>query len=129
MFKLETKIKTKNNHIQVEKYEEKVVKSSFTGSTITKYSVLNTVSKYMNHQNIVKSISTLFPTRWHNATKFGVNQILMAITLASISGVSRIAFFSSDGLVKALLKLNKAINEDAISATLKRLEQKGSDTC
>ena len=83
----------------------------------------------MNRQNIVKSISTLFPTDWHNATKFGVNQILMAITLASISGISRInkiAAFSGDGLVKTLLKLDKAINENAISAALKGLGQKGA---
>jgi len=109
--------------------QSKVVKASFTGSNITKYSGLNTVAKYMNGQNIVKSISTLFPTRWHNATKFGVNQILMAITLSSISGISRIckiATFSGDGLVKALLKLDKAINENAISATLKTLGQSGA---
>ncbi len=107
----------------------KVVKASFTGSNITKYSGLNSVAKYMNRQDIVKSISTLFPTRWHNATKFGVNQVLMAITLSSISGVnriSRIAAFCGDGLVKALLKLNKAINEDAISAALKGLGQQGA---
>ena len=72
------------------KNQSKVVKSSFTGSNITKYSGLNTVSKYMNRQNIVRSISTSFPTVSHNATKIGVNQILMAITLASISGISRI---------------------------------------
>ncbi len=83
----------------------------------------------MNRQNIVKSINATFPTQWHNATKFGVNQILMAITLSSISGISRIcriAAFSGDGLVKALLKLDKAINENAISATLKGLGQKGA---
>lgn len=83
--------------------QSKVVKASFTGSNITKYSGLNTVAKYMNRQNIVKSISTLFPTQRNNATKFGVNQILMAITLASISGINRIcriATFSGDGLVK-----------------------------
>ena len=109
--------------------QSKVVKASFTGSNITKYSGLNTVAKYMNRQNIVKSISASFPTRMHNATKFGVNQILMAITLASISGINRIcriAAFSSDGLVKALLKLNKAINQDAISAALKGLGQQGA---
>jgi len=39
--------------------QSKVVKSSFTGSNITKYSGLNTVAKYMNRQDIVKSISTL----------------------------------------------------------------------
>jgi hypothetical protein len=109
--------------------QSKVVKASFTGSNITKFSGLNTVAKYMNRQNIVKSISSSFPTQWHNATKFGVNQVLMAITLSSISGINRIcriAAFSGDGLVKALLKLDKAINEDAISATLKGLGQKGA---
>jgi hypothetical protein len=116
-----TKKKLKNQY--------KVVKSSFTGTNITKYSGLNTVAKYMNRQHIVKSISTSFPTEWHNATKFGVNQVLMAITLASISGINRIyriAVFSGDGLVKALLKLDKAINENAISATLKNLGQSGA---
>ena len=116
-----TKNKLKNQY--------KVVKSSFTGSNITKYSGLNTVAKYMNSQNIVKSISSSFPTKWHNATKFGINQILMDITLSSISGISRIcriAAFSGDGLVKALLRLDKAINENAISATLKNLGQSGA---
>jgi len=109
--------------------QSKIVKASFSGSNITKYSGLNTVAKYMNRQNIVKSISTLFPTRWQNATRFGVNQVLMAITLSSISGINRIcriAAFSGDGLVKALLKLEKAINEDAISAILKGLGQPGA---
>lgn len=92
----------------------------------------------MNRQDIVKSISSSFLTQWYNATKFGVNQILMAITLASVSGISRIcriAAFSGDGLVKALLGLDKAINENraceltednAISATLKKLGQNGA---
>lgn len=109
--------------------QSKVVKASFTGSNITKYSGLNSAAKYMNRQDIVKSISVSFPTRWHNATKFGVNQILMAVTLASISGISRIckiAAFSGDGLVKTLLKLDKAINENAISAALKGLGQNGA---
>ena len=111
------------------KNQSKVVKSSFTSSNITKYSGLNTVAKYMNRQHLVKSISSSFPTVWHNATKFGVNQVLMAITLASISGISRIcriAAFSEDGLVRALLRLDKAINENAISATLKNLGQSGA---
>ncbi len=109
--------------------QSRVVKATFTGSNITRYSGLNTVAKFMNRQNIVKSISTCFPTQRHNATKFGVNQILMSITLASISGISRIckiAAFSGDGLVKVLLKLDKAINENAISAALKGLGQQGA---
>ncbi len=79
----------------------------------------------MNRQNIVRSISTFFPTVWHNATKFGVNQILMAITLASISRISRInkiAAFNCDGLVKALLKLDKAINVKAIAVSTRNVK-------
>ena len=109
--------------------QSKIVKASFSGSNITKYSGLNTVAKYMNRQNIVKVFGKSFPTVWHNATKFGINQILLAITLSSISGISRIckiAAFSGDGLVKALLKLDKAINENAISVTLKNLGQSGA---
>ena len=109
--------------------QSKVVKASFTGNNITRYSGLNTVAKYMNKQGIIKSISSLFPTEWHSATKFGVNQILLTVTLASVCGIGRIckiAAFSGDGLVKCLLKLNKAINENAISATLKGLGQNGA---
>jgi len=83
----------------------------------------------MNRQYLVKSISSSFPTVWHNATKFGVNQVLIAVTLASLSGINRIckiANFSGDGLVKAFLRLDKAINKNAISATLKNLGQSGA---
>ncbi len=51
------------------KGQSRVVKYSFTGNNITKYSGLNTVAKYMNKQGIVKFISNLFPTEWHSATK------------------------------------------------------------
>ncbi len=53
----------------------------------------------------------------------------MASNLTSISMVSRIcriAAFSGDGLVRALLKLDKAINKSAISTTLKSFGQSGS---
>jgi hypothetical protein len=111
------------------KGQSRVVKATFTGNNITKYSGLNTVAKYMNKQGIIKSISTLFPTEWHSATKFGVNQILISIAMSSFCGVTRIckiASFTGDGLVRALLKLDKAINENAISATLKKLGQGGA---
>ena len=83
----------------------------------------------MNKQGIVKSISTLFTTEWHSATKFGVNQILISIAMSSFCGINRIckiASFTGDGLVRALLKLDKAINENTISATLKKLGQGGA---
>ncbi len=109
--------------------QTKVIKHSFTGGNITKYAGLNTVAKYMNKQNIVKSIGSSFPTKWQSATKFGVNQVLTAITLASISGVSKIckiATFSGDSLVRTILKLEKSINENAISTVLKNLGEHGA---
>jgi len=105
------------------------VKYSFTGNNITKYSGPNTAAKYMNKQGIVKSNSTLFPTEWHSATKFGVNQILISIAMSSFCGINhicKIASFKRDGLVGALLKLDKAINRNVISATLKKLETSGA---
>ena len=107
----------------------RTLRHSFTGSNITKYSGLNTVAKYMNKQGIIKSVSTLFPTQWQSAAKFGIHQILISIIMASFCGINRInkiSSFSGDGLTKVLLKLNKAINENAISATLKKLGQSGA---
>ena len=111
------------------KGQSRVVKYSFSGYNITKYSGFNTVAKYMNKQDIIKSISTLFPTEWHSATKFGVNQVLTSIIMASFCGIKqicRISSFTDDGLTKVLLKLNKVINENSISATLKKLGQRGA---
>ena len=107
----------------------RIVKHSFTGGNITKFAGLNPVMKFMNGQGLVSAIGRAFPTRWHNATKFGADQILTAIVMASLSGVARInriANFSGDGLVKIMLKLEKGINANAISATLKKLGQGGA---
>ncbi len=80
--------------------------------------------------SIIHKLSSSLPTVRHKATKFGVHQILIdIITLTSFSGIGRIcriAAFSGEGLVKMLLKLNKAINENSISGTLKTLRQCGS---
>ncbi len=65
----------------------------------------------MNRKNIVKTIAKSFSTILYNATRLGVNQILMAIILLSISEISRIckiATFSGNGFVKTLHKLDKA---------------------
>ena len=63
--------------------QSKVVRHSFTGSSITKYSGLNTVAKYMNKQGIIKSVRTLSPTRWHSAIKFGVNPVKLKLNSLS----------------------------------------------
>ncbi len=111
------------------KGQSRVLKYSFTGNNITKYFGLNPVAKYMNKQGIVKSISTLFPTEWHSSTKFGISHILISIAMSSFCGINcicKIASYTGDDLVRALLKLDKAINENAISATLKKPGQGGT---
>ena len=111
------------------KNQSKVVKVSFTGRNITKYSGLNSVAKYMNRQNIIRDISSTFPTRWYNSRKFGINQVILTVILASMSGINRIkriSAFSGDGLVRTLLRLEKEINENAISTILKSLGEKGA---
>jgi hypothetical protein len=82
----------------------------------------------MNKQGIIKSIITLFPTEWHSATKFGINQVMISIVMASFCGINcicRVSSFTGDGLVRVLLELNKAINENAISIALKKFGQNG----
>lgn len=119
------------NTNKILKAQTKVVKHTFTGSNITRFSGLNTVAKYMNKQGVTHLFRSYFPTQWHNATKFGVNQILLAVVFASFSGISRLchmATFSGDGLVKVILNLKKAINENTISSTLKKLGQSGART-
>lgn len=111
------------------KGQVKVVRHSFTGSNITKYSGLNVVAKYLNRQKITKGISELFPTNWYNATKSGYNQTLLSIVFASMAGINRISKisnFTNDALVKVNLKLQKAIDENTISGRLKELGQVGA---
>jgi len=47
-------------------------------------------------------------------------------SLSRISRICRISEFSGDGLVKAILKLDKAINENTISTTLNNLGKSGA---
>ena len=107
----------------------KHVKHSFTGGNITKFSGINIIAKFMNRQKILQNLSRLFPTVFYNSTKFSTVQILMSIIFSSLAGInrmSRIANFTQDPLVKVNLRLNKAINENAISGKLKQLGQKGA---
>jgi len=118
------------------------VHCNISGNNITKYSGLNVVAKYIhpvklvsdlaklfnwvNRQKIIKSISKAFPPSRQNATKFGINQIMLSVVFASMSGINRlnkIAMFTEDGLVRSLIKLCKRINKDALSSGLKSTNQ------
>ncbi len=79
----------------------RVVKYSFTGGKITKFSGLNILAKFMNRQKIPHSMGKLFPTVFYNTTKFSSVQILMSIIYASLAGInrmSRIANFTQNPL-------------------------------
>jgi len=107
----------------------KSIKHSFTGGNITMYSGINVVAKFLKKDKTIKTISKLFPTKKENATKFTKFQVIMAITFASMSGVNRIkkiANFTQDPLIQANLGLQKALNENVISDTLKKMGQKGA---
>jgi hypothetical protein len=107
----------------------KCIKHSFTGGNITMYSGINVVAKYLKRDKTIKGILKLFPTKKENATKFTKFQVIMAITFASLAGVNRIkkiANFTQDPLVQANLGLDKALNENVISSTLKEMGQSGA---
>ncbi len=83
----------------------------------------------MSQIKLGQQLNALFPTIMHNATKFNNAQVIMSIILASFSGVNRIikiANFTSDSLVMALLGLKKNLNKDVISTRLKELGQRGA---
>ena len=107
----------------------KFIKHSFTGGNITTYSGINVVAKFLKRNKTTKHISKLFPTTKENATKFTKFQVIMGITFASLAGVNRIkkiANFTQDPLVQANLGLDKALNENVISLTLKKMGQSGA---
>jgi hypothetical protein len=111
------------------KFNSKSLASDFTARQLTKYAGLSPIMAYINHLKIGQQFNTLFPTTMHNATKFTDAQILLSVILASLAGVNRlirIAVFTCDALILALLGLSNGLNKDVISARLKALGQTGA---
>lgn len=111
-------------------FKTKTVNHSFTGNNITKYAGFSPIMKYLNRQHLGKQVNEMFPTEIFNATKFTIVQVFLTVILSSLAGVNRIkkiSNFTLDPLVMALLGLKKGINENAISAILKNLGQKGAN--
>ena len=110
-------------------YKVKEIKHSFTGTKLTKYGGLSPIMKYINKSKIGKQLNELFPTEKANATKFSYAQVILAIILASLSGVNRalrISNFTADSLVQTILNLSKNLNKDVIGQRLKKLGHQGS---
>jgi hypothetical protein len=110
-------------------YQIKVIKTSFSGSCITKYSGITKIASFFKRQKIDKQLNNIFVTKKYNATKISIVQILLSIVFASLSGVNRlskIANFTQDPLIKTTIGLEKSINENIFSRILKKLSQTGA---
>lgn len=119
----------KSNDKNTAKFESKNVNRSFTGEMLTKFAGLAPIMDFINKLNLGIELNELFPTVVHNATKFSNVQILLAVVLASLSGINRIvkiAAFTCDSLVMALLGLDTGLNKDVIGVRLKALGQRGA---
>jgi hypothetical protein len=119
----------KNTSYKKSQFHSKVVKHAFTGNQLTNYAGLSPIMKYINKLKLGLSLNNLFPTMLHNATKFANVQIFLSVVLASFAGINRlqrIAAFTHDALVKALLGLATGLNKDVINTRLKQFGQAGA---
>jgi hypothetical protein len=118
---------TKNK--QKIRYKTSKINHSFTAGILSKYAGVSPIMDYINKLNIGKELNEIFPTEKTNAAKFSNIQIILALVLASLSGVKRairISNFTSDSLVKKILNLGKNLNKDVIGQRIKKLGWKGS---
>lgn len=105
------------------------IQNSFTGESLTAYSGLNPLGKFIEKLGIRKELDQLFPTFEYTSLKFLNVQVLLSIIFASLSGVNRlnhITYMSADPLVMKLLGLTTVFNKDLISSRLKSFGQAGA---
>lgn len=105
------------------------IHNSFTGESLTAFSGLNPISKFIDKLGIRKDLNQLFPTLEYNSLKFLDAQILLVVIFSSLAGVKRLAhmtYMTSDPLIMKLLGLTSNFNKDLISNRLKRMGQSGS---
>jgi len=111
------------------KIKNNTIKHDFDSHELTSYSGLKPISGYLHNVGIIRFLEENFPTDIQNATKFSTAQVLSAVVLASLAGVSRqekIAHFTADPLVLQLLGLENGLNKDVIGVRTKQLGQAGA---
>jgi hypothetical protein len=104
------------------------IKSSFTGGTLTNYSGMHPVHKFMSKIGLSKSLDTISLKLHHNA-KNSNGTILSLIVSGIICGMNRISKieqFTFDPLVQTLFKLSEKICDSTIIDRLKRFSMKQS---
>lgn len=103
--------------------------SSFTSKRLTMFSGLAPIFKFFDTLRLFDEFDKHFNTQISNATKYLNSQLMLSVVSASMCGVSRlskIAIYTSDVLVKALLGLPNGINKDVISTRFKALGESGA---
>ena len=119
----------KKNTNKKSQFKTKNITNSFTGTQLTRFAGLSPVMKYLNKMELAQQLEGLFPTIIYNSTKFTRVQIMLAVVLASFVGINRlskIASFTYDSLVVALLGTTDGFNKDVIGVRLKQLGQSGA---
>jgi len=106
--------------------KEQEVKSSFSGNTLTNYSGVSTIFKFMSKLEIAQSLNTL-GTKVHHNAKYDTGKILSAIAMGlncGLNRISKIENFTLDPLVQHLLGLTGPISDSTIKNYLKKFDMK-----
>lgn len=117
------------NKAKNKKFKGKKVGHSFSSKRLTRFAGLGPIMKFIDRIKLAKELDENFPTIAYNATKFSITQLMLAVVLASMSGVCHltgIANFTNDPLIQALLGLKNSLNKDVISVRFKELGQRGA---
>ena len=105
------------------------IQTSFTGGSLTNYSGIYPIFKFMKSTGIFDLLSTIKLQLHHNA-KYTTTTLYSVLLLGLMSGANRIKkieSFSRDTLVHTLFNIDDKIDEDTIANRLKRFTQK--ETC
>lgn len=102
---------------------------SFSSRRLTLFSGAAPIFRFFDKLGLISELESRFHTVTANATKYRDSQLMLAVILASMCGIShlsRIAVFTADVLVRTLLGLPKGLNKDVISVRFKALGQRGA---
>jgi hypothetical protein len=107
------------------------VEKTFTREKLTSYSGLASINNYLNYLGLPQQLDQAFATVKTNATKILNVQIFNAIIFSGLCGVhrlSKIAKFTTDPLVRKLLRLRGGLDDSNIKVRLSKLGERGANT-
>jgi len=104
------------------------IKSSFTGGTLTNFSGIKPIHKFMTKIGLTKLLDTI-TLKVHHNSKNSTGAILSTIALGVLSGLNRISkieHFTMDPLLQKLTGIKGKISDAAIIDRLKKFSMKHS---